>query len=159
MEEKSEGADISPSEARVRSEAGDSAISASASWARTASRTDATVRAERYSSLPVTRTTWPRTCAAEGVRAMVRPTLSAGDDTELAVPDHHDHIAGDVGAPHARAGGGEGGQEVGGGVPVVVVRAHRDQCQPRAERGEPVEVLVAAAVVRHLEHVHPQPRQ
>ena len=47
----------------------------------------------------------------------------------------------------------------GGGVPVVVVRPHRHQCQPRAERGEPVEVLVATAVVRHLEHVHAEPRQ
>src|SRR5690349_23161594 len=131
IEEKREGADISPSEARVRSEAIDSAISASASWARTASRTDATVRDERYSSLPVTRTTWPRTCAAEGVRAMVR-TLSTGDDTELAVPDHHDHVAGDVGAPHARAGSSEGGHELGRRVPVVVVLPHRHQCQPGA---------------------------
>ena len=57
-----------------------SPISASASWDRTASRTEPTVRSLRYSSLPVTRTTRPRTCAAVGVRLMVGPTLAAGTD-------------------------------------------------------------------------------
>ena len=46
-----------------------------------------------------------------------------------------------------------------GRVAVVVVLPHRHQRQPRAERGQPRRVLVAAAVVRHLQHVDPQPGQ
>jgi hypothetical protein len=38
-------------------------------------------------------------------------------------------------------------------VPVGVVRAHGDECDPRPGGGEEAAVGVGAAVVRHLEHV------
>ena len=41
-------------------------------------------------------------------------------------------------------------------MPVGVVRAHRDQRDPGAAGREEVRIGVAAAVVRHLEHVGPQ---
>jgi hypothetical protein len=41
-------------------------------------------------------------------------------------------------------------------VPVGVVRADRDQGDPRAGGGQEPTVGVGAAVVRHLEHVGPQ---
>ena len=47
--------------------------------------------------------------------------------------------------------------KVRGGMPVVVVGPHGHQRDPGAERRQPVEVLVTAAVVGHLQHVDLHP--
>ena len=144
--ENSDGADSSPSSARVSPAAAVSESSASASWRRTASRTAATVRSLRNSSLPVTRVTRPRTSSARG-RALVRsstrqpvtraPTplsrLASPRPASRHGPRPRRRRRGRCAAPRCRPPPARRATSARG-VAVVVVGAHRDHREPRAER-------------------------
>ncbi|GAA3163808.1 hypothetical protein GCM10010531_14890 [Blastococcus jejuensis] len=68
----------------------------------------------------------------------------------------HGQIALPVGAVDLHPCLPEPAQRPGRRVAVGVVGTHRDQRDPGTARGEEARIGVAAAVVRHLEHIRPQ---
>ena len=106
-----------------------------------------------------------RRSARHDARASGRPvspgtTGSAGRGHGQVAVAHHDRdVPRLVGPAHLGPGVLEQVERLRRGVAVLVVLPHRDQREPRTETGEQRRVLVATAVVRHLEHVDPQVRR